>query len=70
MIFVFLSLFWGYQSQVIGVRASMTWLGMYTAQSNKFSLKKVRLELVHPLHRYEQANMHSHKQTEEVLLCY
>ena len=52
------------------MRASMTWLGMYTAQWNKFSLKKVRLELVHPLHRYEQANMHSHKQTEEVLLCY
>ena len=52
------------------MRASMTWLVMYTAQSNKFFLKKVRLELVHPLHRYEQANMHSHKQTEEVLLCY
>ena len=41
------------------MRASMTWLVMYTAQSNKFTLKKVRLELVHPLNRYEQAKMHS-----------
>ena len=28
------------------MRASMTWLAMYTAQSNIFMLTKVRLELV------------------------
>ena len=60
MIFVFFSVFWGCQSQVIDVRASMTWLVMYTAQSNIFMLKKVRLELVNSVlsNYYEHACTH------------
>ena len=45
MIFVLFYCFWGCQSQVIDVRASMTWLVMCTAQSNVLMLTKVRLEL-------------------------
>ena len=61
MIFVLLSVFWGYQSQVIDVRASMTWLAMYTAQSNIFMLKKVRLKLVNSvlINYYRHACTHS-----------
>ena len=46
MIFVLFDCFWGCQSQVIDVRASMTWLVMCTAQWNIIILTKVRLELV------------------------
>ena len=43
------------------MRASMTWLAMYTAQSNIFMLKKVRLELVNSVlsNYYGHACTHS-----------
>ena len=41
------------------MRASMTWLVMYTAQSNIFMLKKVCLELIRPFNCYGHACMYS-----------
>ena len=66
MIFVLFYCFWGCQSQVIDVRASMTWLVMCTAQWNIVILTKVRLELVNSfLSNYYWACMHALNHKEE-----